>query len=89
MSHYYVKTIHGRHLLCGGVIPAELVKPGQRWASADGSNREVTVRSSDGDWVTYLWSEKNEERIHTKLNFAFQCRYCLVLDTPELPKELT
>lgn len=89
MSRYRVETVHGRHLLCGGVIPDHMVKTGQRWASADGSNREVQVTSADTEWVGYTWSEGEKSIHHEKLNFAFQCRYCLVLDEPVVPEELS
>lgn len=87
MSRYRVETVHGRHLLCGGVIPTEMVKAGQIWAAADGSNRTVYIESA-GEWVDYSWYENGVKKIHTKMNFAFQCRYCLVLETPEVPEEL-
>lgn len=85
---FRVETIHGRHLLCGGFVPTAFVKTGQRWASASGGDREVFVESA-GEWVDYSWLEGGDKKLHTKLNFAFQCRYCLVLDAPEVPEELT
>lgn len=85
MSHYRIEVKHGRHLLCGGIIPADMVKPGQVWVGS--GNITVTVRSSDGDWVTYFWEERGETRTHVKGNFAFQCRYCL--ETSKIPEELT
>lgn len=38
--------------------------------------------------VTYSWDFNGTPVFHTKLSFPFQCRYHLVLDTPEVPKEL-
>lgn len=84
---FRVETIHSRHLLCGGIVPTYFVKAGQRWAAASGSDREVFVESA-GEWVDYSWTENGRKMLHTKMNFAFQCRYCLVLDKPEIPKEL-
>jgi hypothetical protein len=83
-----VELVHGRYLLCGGLISEEQVKPGQTWAAADGSDRTVKVDFTQGDWVGYSWQEGSQSKHHQKLIFAFQCRYCLVLETPEIPKEL-
>lgn len=82
-----VETIHGRYLLCGGVIPAEDVEVGQIWSPADGSNRSVRVEAVTRDFVTYSWKEGDSFKEHSKLNFAFQCRYCLVLPTNEVPRK--
>ena len=83
-----VETVHGRHLLCGVILPNNQVKHAQTWASADGSNRTVTVSAVRGEWVGYTWKEEGRPKYHEKLIFAFQCRYCLVLPTAEIPKEL-
>ena len=82
-----IETLHGRHLICGGTLPSSAVKNGQTWAAADGSNRTVRVESA-GEWVDYSWEENGTRKLHTKMNFAFQCRYCLVVDTPEVPDEI-
>lgn len=82
-----IETVRGRHLLCGVILPAAQVKTGQVWAAADGSNRTVTIESG-GEWVDYSWLENGEKKLHTKTNFAFQCRYCLVLDEPVIPPGL-
>lgn len=83
-----VETIHGRHLLCGGLIADKHIKPGQTWASADGSNHTVTVSGVRGEWVGYAWVENGVRKYHEKPAFAFQCGYCLVLDTSTIPEEL-
>lgn len=80
-----IEQVHGRYLLCGNIIPKKEVRPGQTWAPADGSNRTVTVDNADDEWVDYSWTEDGVTKTHMKLNFSFQCRYCLVLDKPELP----
>lgn len=84
MSRYRIEVHNGRQILCGGIIPADMVKPGQVWVSSNG--HPVTVRSNDGAWVTYLWTAHDETVIYSKDNFSFQCRYCL--ETPEIPEEL-
>ena len=83
-----IETVHGRHLVCGGILPANCVRPGQTWASADGSNRIVQVDEVGEDWVRYSWTENEVSKSHEKLAYSFQCRYCLVVPTSEIPKEL-
>ncbi len=82
---YRIEVHNGRSILCGGVIPAAMVKPGQVWI--DSSGHAVLVRAADKDEVTYSWEEHGTTRIHSKSNFAFQCRYDL--ETPTIPEELT
>lgn len=82
-----VEVVHGRNLLCGYIVPHIKVQPGQTWAAASGSDHTVTVENVDREWVDYSWTEADgSKKVHTKLIGAFQCRYCLVLDEPELPK---
>ena len=42
-QHFRVETLNKRHVLCGGIVPVTFLKRGQRWASADGSDREVEI----------------------------------------------
>lgn len=83
-----VETINGRHLLCGHILPVSQIKHGQEWAPASGDNYTVKVSAVRGDWVGYTWIENGQPVYHEKEAFAFQCRYCLVLPTNEIPKEL-
>lgn len=76
----------GGFLLCGGIIPEDMVKPGQTWEAAGGHRVEVV--DAQGGWVKYRWTEKGEVREHDKQNFAFQCRYCLVLNMRVFPDGL-
>ena len=71
---------HSRVLLCGHILSREFILPGQRWASADGSNREVTITSVNFDKVEYCWDQNGSVVYHSKDSFSFQCRYCLVVD---------
>lgn len=45
MNGYRTEIVNGRHLLCGGVLSTDVVKIGQVWAPADGTNRAVKVTS--------------------------------------------
>lgn len=84
-----VETVHSRYLLCGGIVPVSFLKVGQRWAPADRTDREVEIVNIVDGWVTYTWETSDGvTESHEKLSFPFQCRYCLVLDTPEVPAEL-
>jgi hypothetical protein len=43
---------------------------------------------SAGTWIHYQEDERDEPKQHAKDAFSFQCRYCLVVDTPEIPADL-
>lgn len=83
-----VETVHGRHLLCGHALREDQIKPGQLWASADGGDKVVRVEGIEGGWVDYSWMDGGRIVAREKDCFSFQCRYCLVLDTATIPKEL-
>lgn len=85
---FRIETVHGRHLVCGGLIDEKQIHHGQEWAAADGSNCTVKVSTVRDGWVGYTWEEPTGRKYHEKIAFAFQCRYCLVVTTPEVPKEL-
>ncbi len=74
-----IETVNGRKLVCGHIFKTEEIKKGQRWAPADGSNREVKIVRVDGSWVKYEWEEKGQRKTHEKDSFAFQCRYCKIV----------
>lgn len=83
-----VETVNGRHLLCGHILKPSQIRHGQVWASAGGSDRTVTITAVRGEWVEYTWLEGDVRKYHEKEAFAFQCRYCPVLISPEIPEEL-
>ena len=87
-SRWRVERVNNRWLLCGGILRYDQVKPGQVWAPASGEDRTVRVYDTSDGWVDYAWYENGQARAHTKDSFSFQCRYCLVLPTPEVPKEI-
>ena len=52
------------------------IKPGDIWISAAGNRVEVVTANPDR--VTYKWHEPDgKECWHSKIPFAFQCRYSL------------
>ncbi len=73
-----IEVVNGRKLVCGHIYPHSELKVGQQWAPADGSDRVVTIRAIDGEWVQY--GEYGNDRTYEKDSFSFQCRYCLVVE---------
>lgn len=77
-----VELHNERYLLCGHILRDDQIKVGQKWAGSS-AGTPVTIVDVQGDWVSY---EGESQPLHEKSCFAFQCRYCLVLDGPEIPK---
>jgi len=72
-----VEPHHGNDIICGGILPVDVIEAGQRWQETGGG--VVTVTSVRGDIVRYYWL-KDGERVHgDKSDFAFQCGYCLIV----------
>ena len=81
----------GRWLLCGVILPGDLIKPGQVWVSSGNNTVRVTdvEVSTDGHYlIKYEWDERGEVRSHEKWMFAFQCRYCLALENSTIPEDI-
>ena len=72
----------GLRIVCGGILPYETMKVGQRWAGSSGSVINITklerFSDSSGDMVVHY--EGDHQKPNYKFAFAFQCRYCLVLE---------
>lgn len=75
-----IELQNGFKILCGTILPASKLGVGQRWLGGGSKTPvtivEVTVNSGDV-WITY---ESPLQKRHSKLAFAFQCRYCLVVE---------
>lgn len=82
-----VELVAGRYLLCGHILHWSQIQPGEVWAAASGSGHEVTIQVVNRQWVTYSWIENRQLKTHSKDPFAFQCRYCLVLNIPIAKEE--
>lgn len=80
------EQVNGRWLLCGHILPTDKIEVGQVWAAGSGAVQVTNV--DQFGWVTYTWTERDEVRFHEKESFAFQCRYCLVLPSAEIPEGL-
>lgn len=82
------ELVHGRHILCGVILPISQILPNQQWAAASGNDRTVTIASVTGNWIEYSWNESTGVKWHEKDAFSFQCRYCLILPSAEIPEAL-
>ena len=82
------ELVNNRWLLCGCILPVEAIKVGQEWASASGTNHIVRVAGVEEGWVHYAWMQDGDWTFSEKDSFSFQGRYCLVLPSSEIPKEL-
>jgi len=71
---------NGNWQVCGYIFPNSEIKVGQRWQGVSGNI--VTIEKNESDDIYYSWMEKGEKVFHDKTTFAFQCRYCLILDNP-------
>jgi hypothetical protein len=69
---------YGNMILCGYILPNNKISVGTRWQGSCG--HIVTVESVDGEWIKYSWKKGDETIFHEKLIFAFQCRYCLIVE---------
>jgi hypothetical protein len=73
-----IENVNGRKLVCGHIFPANEVEVGQRWAPADGSDREVEIFAIFDDHVFYRDLKTGDQ--HRKDAFGFQCRYCKIVE---------
>jgi hypothetical protein len=78
----------GQYKLLGGVIikPSD-IKKGSTWKGTGNITVKVykveTMSCKDGsEWseIHYCWNENGKIATHSKDSFAFQCRYCMVLE---------
>lgn len=71
-------------IVCGHIFPARAVVPGQWWMDSGGHRVQVVSCELDSSggcyWVSYSWSDTTGVSVHEKELFAFQCRYCMILD---------
>jgi hypothetical protein len=85
---YETEIIDGRKAVVRHFFEPHEIQVGSRWARADGSKGFVTVEgfkyygsTNPYDWnVVYSWELNGEKFTHEKEVFAFQCRYCLIVE---------
>ena len=85
--NYETEIIDGRKAIVRHFFEAHEIQIGSRWARADGSKGYVTVEGfecygSIDPWieVVYSWEKDGKKFTHEKEVFAFQCRYCLIVE---------
>lgn len=80
---------NNRWILCGRFLKDDQIKEGQVWAGSGAGTVTVVHVDEDemGDTrVTYEWEQGGTTVRHSKDAFNFQCRYCLVLPSMEIPE---
>ncbi len=84
---YETEIIDGRKAIVRHIFKPQEIQIDSRWARADGSKGFVTVEGfntygSTNPWieVVYSWELNGEKFTHEKDAFAFQCRYCLIVE---------
>ena len=74
-----IETQNGRKIVCGHIFKIDKIKVGQIWQGVGGFT--VTITKIENNHIYYQWEEENGiVKTHNKESFAFQCRYCLVVD---------
>jgi len=83
---YETEIINGHTAVVRHIFKRNEIKVGSRWVRADGSKGYVTVEGfnqyGSTDWyaVVYSWEENGVKKTWQKETFAFQYRYCLILE---------
>jgi hypothetical protein len=75
-----IEEHHGRNIVCGHIFPIEEVEKGQVWQSSSGGCVIITKVCLNQGQVHYAWEAAGGVNVHVKDSFAFQCRYCKIVD---------
>jgi hypothetical protein len=76
-----IEEHYGNKIVCRHIFDKDSIQIGSRWQSSCGTI--VTVESiCDLGWITYSWVVDGIKKTNEKESFAFQCRYCLILENP-------
>jgi hypothetical protein len=89
--NYETEIIDGRKAVVRHFFKPHEIQVGSRWARADGSRGYVTVEEikvypasdhEENHWyeIYYSWEENGVKKTWQKETFAFQCRYCLIVE---------
>jgi hypothetical protein len=82
---YETELIDGRKAIVRHFFKAHEIQVGSRWIGSSGGIVTIegfnTYGSTD-PWieVVYSWEKDGEKFTHEKDAFAFQCRYCLIVE---------
>jgi hypothetical protein len=71
------KNFKGNVIIIHHIFPPDLIKIGSRWMNSGGGI--VTITSVNKDIISY---KQCDGSINNKDSFAFQCRYCKIVDMP-------
>lgn len=75
-----IEEHHGKKIVCGHIFPISEFEPGQRWQASGGATVIITKVDVANDRIHYAWQDAGGVNVHTKECFAFQCRYCKIVD---------
>lgn len=73
-----IETVNGKRIVCAHIYPEHEIQPGSLWIGAGCT--VVKVENVKDGLVTYSWTNKTGKHMHIKSVFAFQCRYCLIVE---------
>ena len=80
-----IENINGYNIVCGNIFHPNDIEDSSVWMGSSGSKVVVTHTRRYGDIVEVYYiqtSDPSFREIH-KDSFAFQCRYCLVVDVTD------
>jgi hypothetical protein len=69
---------HGNIIVCQHIYPIAEIKIGSRWQESAGS--VVTIIEVDYSTDDVYYRASGSDYLHSKDVFAFQCRYCLIVE---------
>jgi hypothetical protein len=83
--NYETEIIDGRRAVVRHFFKPHEIQVGSRWIGSSGSIvvvEGINQYGSTDPWyeVVYSWEENGVKKTHDKDQFAFQCRYCLIIE---------
>lgn len=89
-----IEEHYGEKIVCDHIYKHDEIKVGQRWQGSSGNVvtvekvKSILEHDEDGEVIDhvihYYWYDSMGKKVtHNKLAFAFQCRYCLIIDEKE------
>lgn len=75
-----IEKHHGQYIVCGHIFPIEEIDVGEIWQASGGATVEIISVDADKDSVKYRWTTSGGIQSHSKSSFAFQCRYCKIVN---------
>ena len=75
-----IEEHYGKKIVCGHIFPISEVNVGETRQASGGAHVMITKVDIDRDQIHYAWEESGGINVHNKDCFAFQCRYCKVVE---------